>query len=70
MAHNREWDRGKNTWDDGGGWYDNNGRGNVRGREEDYQGEGKRRKYNNGVRQRSCTSHHAQTIYNRLFAEL
>ncbi|THH14333.1 hypothetical protein EW146_g5981, partial [Bondarzewia mesenterica] len=54
MAYNnREWDRGKsNNWDDGGGggWYDHSGggRGNVRGREEDYHGEGKRRKYNNG----------------------
>ncbi|TFK55301.1 hypothetical protein OE88DRAFT_1675028 [Heliocybe sulcata] len=48
MAYNREWDRGKDQWGDGGAWNDNSGRGNIRGREEDYQGEGKRRKYNDG----------------------
>lgn len=53
MAYNREWDRGKDTWDDNYGWSDN--RGNVREREEDYYGDGKRRKFNNGVR--GCFSH-------------
>ncbi|KAI0060898.1 hypothetical protein BV25DRAFT_913931 [Artomyces pyxidatus] len=48
MAYNREWDNGKDSWNDGGGWYDNGGRGNVRGREEDYHGDGKRRKHNDG----------------------
>lgn len=51
MSYNREWDNGKDSWNDGGGWYDNGSRGNVRGREEeDYYGDGKRRKYNEGVR--------------------
>lgn len=49
MAYNREWDRGKDNWDDSS-WNDNQVPGNVRGREEDYYGEGKRRKFNNGVR--------------------
>uniref|UniRef100_A0A8H8CMT6 G-patch domain-containing protein n=1 Tax=Psilocybe cubensis TaxID=181762 RepID=A0A8H8CMT6_PSICU len=47
MAYNREWDRGKDTWDDSYGWSDN--RGNVREREEEYYGDGKRRKFNNGA---------------------
>ncbi|PPQ89061.1 hypothetical protein CVT25_006433 [Psilocybe cyanescens] len=47
MAYNREWDKGKDAWDDNYGWSDN--RGNVREREEDYHGDGKRRKYNNGA---------------------
>ncbi|KDQ33615.1 hypothetical protein PLEOSDRAFT_1091567 [Pleurotus ostreatus PC15] len=48
MAYNqyREWDRGKDAWNDGSAW--NDSRGNVRGREEDYYGDGKRRKFNNG----------------------
>ena len=49
MAYNREWDRGKDNWDDST-WNDYQGKGNVRGREDDYYGEGKRRKFNNGVR--------------------
>lgn len=40
MSYNREWDFGKD-WD----------RGHAREREDDeYYGDGKRRKYNNGVR--------------------
>lgn len=52
MAYNqyREWDRGKDAWNDGSAW--NDSRGSVRGREEDYYGDGKRRKFNNGV---GCT---------------
>ncbi|KAH7930906.1 hypothetical protein BV22DRAFT_1078286 [Leucogyrophana mollusca] len=47
MAYNRDWDHGKDSWIDKGAW--NGGdRGNVRGREDDYYGEGKRRKFNNG----------------------
>ncbi|KAL4259142.1 hypothetical protein AB1N83_007962 [Pleurotus pulmonarius] len=48
MAYNqyREWDRGKDAWNDGSAWGDS--RGNVRGREDDYYGDGKRRKFNNG----------------------
>jgi hypothetical protein len=44
MAYNREWDMGKEeAWhDDGGPWSGN-------GRDEDY-GEGKKRKFNGGVR--------------------
>lgn len=61
MAYNnRDWDRGKESWDNTGAWNDptawnNNagGKGNARGREEDYQSEGKRRKFNDGVRQLS-----------------
>jgi len=49
MAYNREWDKGKDLWNDNPGWYDSE-RGTVRGRDEDYHGDGKRRKYNNGVR--------------------
>lgn len=48
MAYNREWDRGKDTWNDQS-WNDYQGRGNIRGREDDYYGEGKRRKFNDGV---------------------
>lgn len=51
--HNRdrEWDRGKDPWqqDDYSSWNDGS-RGNTRGRDDDYYTEGKRRKYNNGVR--------------------
>ena len=47
----REWDRGKDFWqqDDYSSWNDGP-RGNTRGRDDDYHTEGKRRKYNNGVR--------------------
>ncbi|CAL1703724.1 unnamed protein product [Somion occarium] len=48
MAYNREWDRGKDSWNDSGSWNEYQNRGNVRGRDEEYYGEGKRRKYNNG----------------------
>lgn len=52
MAYNREWDKGNESW--GGNEYNhwNNGGGSssIRGREEDYYHEGKRRKFNNGVR--------------------
>ncbi|TCD59819.1 hypothetical protein EIP91_011398 [Steccherinum ochraceum] len=64
MAYNREWDRGKDTYADpqaqawgsnaynnynGGGWDEGyNQRGNVRGREDEQYGDGKRRKFNNG----------------------
>lgn len=46
----REWDRGKDYWqqDDYSSWNDDP-RGNTRGRDDDYYTEGKRRKYNNGV---------------------
>lgn len=48
MAYNRDWDKGKDHWSDQGYWPADN-RGNVRGREDDYSGDWKRRKYNNGV---------------------
>ena len=48
MAYNRDWDKGKDYWPDQGYW-PADGRGNVRGREDDYYGDGKRRKHNNGV---------------------
>jgi len=49
MAYSRDWDRGKSAWDDAGAWGDVSGRGNLRPRDEDHQGDGKRRKYNHGV---------------------
>jgi hypothetical protein len=49
MAYNREWDRGKDSWNEGTSWNGADGRTNVRPREEDYYAEGKRRKYNSGV---------------------
>ncbi|KAF8892694.1 hypothetical protein BD779DRAFT_1510429 [Infundibulicybe gibba] len=49
MAYNREWDKGKDTWNDAATWGAPDARGNVRGREEDHYGEGKRRKFNNGA---------------------
>jgi len=45
---NREWDRGKDSWNEGTSWNGADGRTNVRPREEDYYAEGKRRKYNSG----------------------
>lgn len=60
MAYNREWDRGNESWNnanyDNNAW--NNGAGNIRSREDEYYGEGKRRKYNNGVRQLANVSYH------------
>ena len=50
MAYNREWDKGKETWNDQSWSNDYSARGNVRGRDEEYYGEGKRRKFNDGVR--------------------
>ncbi|KAH0830477.1 hypothetical protein J3R83DRAFT_1925 [Lanmaoa asiatica] len=47
MAYNRDWDKGKDYWSDQNYWPADN-RGNFRGREDDYYGDGKRRKYNNG----------------------
>ncbi|KAG6909467.1 hypothetical protein DXG01_000453 [Tephrocybe rancida] len=47
MAYNREWDQGKDTWQEGS-WGGVDPRGHVRAREEDHYGEGKRRKFNNG----------------------
>lgn len=48
MAYNRDWDKGKDNWPDQAYWPADN-RGNVRGREDDYYGDGKRRKYNHAV---------------------
>jgi hypothetical protein len=50
MAYNREWDQGKDSWLGAAAWHDGAGRGNVRQRDDDFHGEGKRRKFNNGVR--------------------
>lgn len=47
MAYNREWDKGKESWQDQS-WTDYNARSSVRGRDEDYYAEGKRRKFNDG----------------------
>lgn len=48
MAYNREWDQGKD-WHDPTVWTGNEGKANVRSREDDYSAYGKRRKFNNGV---------------------
>jgi hypothetical protein len=42
MAYNREWDMGKEAWHEGGSW-------SGKSRDDDY-GEGKKRKFNGGVR--------------------
>ncbi|KAH7915965.1 hypothetical protein BJ138DRAFT_1229047 [Hygrophoropsis aurantiaca] len=47
MAYNRDWDQGKDSWGENNSWGGSD-RGNIRGREDDYYGEGKRRKFNNG----------------------
>ncbi|KAG7452731.1 uncharacterized protein BT62DRAFT_24136 [Guyanagaster necrorhizus] len=44
MTYNREWDRGKDIWADGAQWPT----ANVRPREDDHYGDGKRRKFNSG----------------------
>jgi RNA-binding protein 5/10 len=49
MAYNREWDQGKDYWNEAA-WNGSDTKAHVRQREEDYHGEGKRRKFNNGVR--------------------
>lgn len=50
MAYNREWDRGKDSWDEGHSWQSSEYRSNVRERDDDYDyNDNKRRKYNNGV---------------------
>lgn len=46
--NNREWDKGKDAWNQSAAWSEP--RANVRPREDDYHGEGKRRKFNTGVR--------------------
>lgn len=48
MAYNREWDRGRDPWQDNNSWNDYGG-GKGHRREEDHHGEGKRRKFNDGV---------------------
>ncbi|KAF8168722.1 hypothetical protein BJ912DRAFT_1001311 [Pholiota molesta] len=48
MTYNREWDKGKDSWDDAYSWAPQDPRGHVREREEDYYADGKRRKFNSG----------------------
>ena len=48
MTHHREWDRGKDSWGDAYAWSGQDDR--PIGRDHDDYGEGKRRKFNNGVR--------------------
>jgi len=54
MAYNRDWDSGKDSWNgasyDNSAWNSSGVRENVRLRDDEYYNEGKRRKYNNGVR--------------------
>ncbi|KAG6833193.1 hypothetical protein H0H87_010256 [Tephrocybe sp. NHM501043] len=47
MAYNREWDHGKDAWQEGS-WGGADSRAHVRPRDDDQYGEGKRRKFNNG----------------------
>lgn len=42
MAHNREWDRGKDVWNDSYSWPQQE-------QDDEYYSDGKRRKFNNGV---------------------
>ena len=51
MAYNREWDRGKDAWNDSTVWNDPSATRGGRTREEDYYnlGDGKRGKFNDGV---------------------
>jgi len=51
MAYNREWDKGKDHWNDA---WPVELRGTPRGRDDEYQGEGKRRKFNTGVSTIPC----------------
>jgi len=53
MAYNRDWDKGKDSWGDGGAWFTDRG---GKGRDDDSYGDGKRRKFNNGVRGLSVQS--------------
>lgn len=53
MAYNREWDQGKD-WHDPTVWTGHDGKANIHQREDDYSADGKRRKFNNGVRSMSC----------------
>jgi len=46
MAYNREWDKGKDNWND---TWATETRGAPRGRDDESQGEGKRRKFNTWV---------------------
>ncbi|TFK72554.1 hypothetical protein BDN72DRAFT_887183 [Pluteus cervinus] len=46
MAYNREWDQGKDAW--GEGAWGNEAKPNVRVRDDEHYGDGKRRKFNNG----------------------
>ncbi|KAH7889808.1 hypothetical protein F5I97DRAFT_1847493 [Phlebopus sp. FC_14] len=48
MAYNRDWDKGKDYWGDYSAWGAVDSRSNVRGRDDDRYGDGKRRKFNNG----------------------
>lgn len=50
MTQNREWDRGKESWPESSPWSAPDPILNIRAREEDHPAEGKRRKFNNGVR--------------------
>ena len=52
MAYNREWDKGKQPdYSDYGSWQSGPKTGNdVHSRDDDYYGDSKRRKFNDGVR--------------------
>lgn len=51
MAYNnRDWDRGKDSWNEGAAWNGQEAYSHGRGYEEEAYGEAKRRKFNGGVR--------------------
>lgn len=49
MPYNREWDQGKDAWQDSS-WTAHDSRHHIRPREDDYYGDGKRRKTTHGVK--------------------
>lgn len=49
MAYHREWDRGKDSWSEGYAWSAQDDKTVGREYDDGYYGDGKRRKFNNGV---------------------
>lgn len=51
MAYHREWDKGKDSWGDGyAPWSSQDEKAGGKDHEDGYSIDGKRRKFNNGVR--------------------
>src|SRR5271154_3707423 len=66
MAYNREWDRGKDSWTPSNQLSTQDSKATIRGREEDYTGDGKRRKFNNGVRGIYSTIYYLSLLADRV----